>query len=1004
MNFIAEINIHNHDEIFAFRRKMYEFVSVITGEAQLASTIASSISEDIRLVYKTHQQFSIGVIFDRNASFQSIQLAYSLTDLSPFPAELVNRLGLKFNRSTSNDLSNAALKTYRISKILEDAPPDYSLREVLNSKSREELFEEIEEQQKALQAILDNSPVCIGFRVGGTFRYVNALYQQHFGLNVGDTIRDLYAFPEEREEIQQELLRDGVIRNRSVTFKRKNGELRSSIFTALPMVYGGESGYMAWVTDITEQKAAESAILSAKQAAEEATKAKSDFLANMSHEIRTPMNAIIGMSHLALQTNLDKKQRNYIEKVNRAGENLLGIINDILDFSKIEAGKMSMEAIDFNLDDVMDNLANLVGMKAEDKGVELLFNIQSDVPNSLIGDPLRLGQILINLGNNAVKFTETGEIVVTVEQISEHERVTELHFSVKDTGIGMTSEQCGKMFQSFSQADASTTRKYGGTGLGLAISKNLVEMMDGRIWVESEPGKGSIFHFQIMLGVQAGNSQKVVTKVEELAGVKVLVADDNASAREILVSMVSSLGMEVKEARDGIAALEMISQASADKPFDLVLMDWQMPKMDGMQAARKLMDLPHSPAVIMVTSFGREDAINLAEMQKINLDHVLTKPVTQSSLLEAIGSTLKKGVANAGRSSEKHANQAEWMRQLSGAKILLTEDNEMNQELALELLSQAGIEVTVANHGQEALDILKSNANFDGVLMDCQMPIMDGYTATREIRKMPQFDQLPIIAMTANAMAGDREKVLEAGMWDHIAKPLNVQAMFGTIAKWIKPAKPNQSANVKSAVLTANSGIASLHALKGIDINVGMSTTMDNEALYRRLLVKFYEGQKDFSSIFLKSQKDQDASAAIRYAHTLKGNAGNIGAKGIQQAAAELEEACKNNASATQTQELLSRVALELEPVIASLATMIESSASSAKQSATINPEEFQKKLHLLKSLLEESDGDALDCLTEVLEQAQSGPMAFQLKRVMKDIENYDFDQALENLKLVQLQ
>lgn len=919
------------------------------------------------------------------------------------PNPLFHHLGLQIAKAREGRGQISGARTYRLPWLLADAPVDQVLREIIASKSREELFAEIDEQQKALQEILDNSPVCIGFRVGGVFRYVNAQYQQQFGLNAGDTIEDIYAFPEERTVVQQELKRDGVIRNRHVTFKRKNGESRPSIFTLLPMIYNGESGYMAWVTDITEQKVAEAAILSAKQAAEEATKAKSDFLANMSHEIRTPMNAIIGMSHLALQSNLDKKQRNYIEKVNRAGENLLGIINDILDFSKIEAGKMSMEAIDFNLEDVMDNLANLVGMKAEDKGVELLFNIPADVPSSLIGDPLRLGQILINLGNNAVKFTETGEIVVAVEKISEAGQEIELHFSVTDSGIGMTPEQCAKMFQSFSQADASTTRKYGGTGLGLAISKNLVEMMDGRIWVESDAGKGSVFHFQLKLGVQAGSSQKQITKVEELVGVKVLVADDNSSAREILVAMVRDMGIEVLEARDGLMALEMIQLASVGKPFDLVLMDWQMPKMDGMQAARKLMDISDAPAVIMVTSFGKEDAINSAEMQKINLDHVLTKPVTQSSLLEALGSALKKGIAIVGRAHEKNATQAEWMKQLSGARILLTEDNEMNQELAMELLTQAGIQVTIANNGQEALDILTKDPNFDGVLMDCQMPVMDGYTATREIRKLPQFAKLPIIAMTANAMAGDREKVLEAGMWDHIAKPLNVQAMFGTITKWIKPANPTQLAEIKAGVVPSSHGKFHLSNLMGIDIQVGLNTTMDNEDLYRRLLTKFYQGQKDFAQVFSLALKDADADAAMRCAHTLKGNAGNIGAKGVQAVAGDLEEACKNRVGDSQIQDLLAQVLLELDPVVSSLAVLEGNAVSRSSQILSFDREQIQQKLDTLQRLLEENDGDAGDCLNDILEQVQGSPVSLQLKQVLKHIENYDFDIALENLKLVQI-
>jgi len=431
-----------------------------------------------------------------------------------------------------------------------------------------------------------------------------------------------------------------------------------------------------------------------------------------------------------------------------------------------------------------------VGMKAEDKGLELLFNTAADVPTSLQGDPLRLGQVLINLGNNAVKFTDTGEIVVGIEKVAEDENGVELHFWVKDSGIGMTPEQCGKTFQSFSQADASTTRKYGGTGLGLAISKNLVKAMGGRIWVESEVGKGSSFHFNARLGVQANPQPRRMVKAEELLGVRVLVVDDNASAREILSTMAKTFGLEVDVAWDGAQGLKMVADADKkDLPYDLVLMDWKMPVMDGVETVRQLQaeQLHHVPTVIMVTAYGREEAFASAQERGVKLGTVLTKPVTSSTLLEAIGETLGRGLVVETRESEKAGNHTDVMAKLAGARVLLVEDNDMNQELAMELLANAGMTVVLANHGQEAVAILSADPDFDGVLMDCQMPVMDGYTATREIRKNPQFKDLPIIAMTANAMAGDREKVIEAGMWDHIAKPLNVGDMFNTIAKWIKP-------------------------------------------------------------------------------------------------------------------------------------------------------------------------------------------------------------------------
>ena len=670
-----------------------------------------------------------------------------------------------------------------------------------------------------------------GFDAEGHTSFINPTALNMFGYTqeeLGDAMHERvhYAHPDGSHYPLEQCpmfltAQDGEARrvNDEVLWRKDGSSFPVEYDTSAIFKDGQLFGSVVVFRDITERKQAEQAIREAKEVAEEATRAKSDFLANMSHEIRTPMNAIIGMSHLALQTDLNAKQRNYIEKVSRSAENLLGIINDILDFSKIEAGKLSMEHIGFRLEDVMDNLANLVGMKAEDRGLELLFDCAPGLPSALVGDPLRLGQILTNLGNNAVKFTDRGEIVVGVEAVTQTSSEAELHFWVRDTGIGMTPEQCAKLFQSFSQADASTTRKYGGTGLGLSISKRLVEMMQGRIWVESVPGQGSTFHFHAHFGVQQQLAPQRMFRADELQGLRVLVVDDNAAAREILSTMARSFGLEVDVARDGREALTLIAEAARRHlPYDLVLMDWKMPQMDGVECVRQLQQDASSnvPAIIMVTAYGREEAQGEAGQRGVQLSSVLTKPVTASTLLEAIGQALGKGALAETRAGAKNERTEEAMQRLAGARLLLVEDNEMNQELATELLQSAGIEVVLARHGQEALDILARDDRFDGVVMDCQMPVMDGYTATQAIRQQARFAQLPIIAMTANAMSGDKEKVLAVGMNDHIAKPLSVDQMFATLAHWIRPLRERangSSASEQSDTVSANpapSGAASI--------------------------------------------------------------------------------------------------------------------------------------------------------------------------------------------------
>jgi two-component system, sensor histidine kinase and response regulator len=792
--------------------------------------------------------------------------------------------------------------------------------------------QESKRQQTTLKSVINSIPDRVFYKdLEGRYLGCNAAFAGATG-RTADEIRGLNAYDLFPEEAADEMVaRQQYVMSRlaetsheyMVSYPDGQRVLFETKISPLWDEDGRPRGLLGVSRNISERKKIEEEVRRAKEIAEDATRMKSDFLANMSHEIRTPLNAIIGLSHLVLKTDLTARQRDYIAKVQTSGHHLLGVINDILDFSKVEAGKLDLENTAFEIEKLLDNTATLISEKSHAKGLELVLDVAPDVPPDLIGDSLRLGQILLNYANNAVKFTERGEIIISVRASELTEKDVLLHFRVRDTGIGLTREQIGRLFQSFTQADASTTRRFGGTGLGLAICKKLAELMGGEVGVESQYGKGSTFWFSARLGIGAIRRRDLLPN-PDLRGRRALVVDDSEHARAVIIDMLQGMTFLTSEASSGIAAVEEVRRAGlAGHPYDVVYLDWRMPDMDGMETARRIRALPlaSTPMFLMVTAYGREEV--LKEAQGAGIRNVLVKPVNASMLFDTTVSALGGERVESPQGVEPADNVPDQrLAALQGARILLVEDNDINQQVARELLEHAGFVVDVADDGHMALERL-SQSNYDLVLMDMQMPVMDGIAATREIRKLGRFEHMPVVAMTANAMELDRRKCLEAGMNDFLIKPIDPQEMAAILVRWLRPRPAATGSAVPVLPRPAEPQVAATvgdgvpEGLAGLNTALGLSRMLGKKPLYLAMLRRYVVGQQDVARDIRQALAAGDLATAERLAHTTKGVSGNIGATLVEERSAALEAALRAGLAEPAFESLLA----PLESAMADLLT-----------------------------------------------------------------------------------
>jgi PAS domain S-box-containing protein len=884
----------------------------------------------------------------------------------------------------------------------------------------------VAERTGELQALFDSASVGIVLMKDRTIMHCNQRMDEMAGYACGEQVgrptRIWYPDDESWNKVGDEgyvAVWEGRTDVRVTQLARKDGSRFWVRMSARAIdVVDRSKGVVAVIEDITAEREAMEEMRRAKTQAEEATRAKSDFLANMSHEIRTPMNAILGMLYLALKHDLTPSLHDYLAKARGAAHSLLGIINDILDISKIEAGKLEIERVEFGLDTVLEQLIDAIGYQSEHKGIEFLVRYDASIPPMLVGDPLRLGQILLNLCSNAVKFTEKGEVELGFSCVEASETDLTMRVYVRDSGIGMAPEIQGRLFEKFTQADESTTRHFGGTGLGLAISKNLVEMMGGRIWIEdSQLGKGTTICFTVRLGLAKQSRSRQRALIEQvgpqLRGVRVLVVDDNEVSREILAEMLRYFHIDVGTAANGPGALAALAEVS-DRPYDLVLMDWRMPGMNGDEVTRRIRSdtlIARRPKVVMVTAYGREDVIRLAE--QAGIDGFLIKPVSPSTLLDTILSVLGRGHVPGSDDKPRTAlPDLAGAPQLAGARLLLVEDNDINREFAGELLRSEGIEVDEAVNGKEAVEKVQQR-DYDAVLMDIQMPVMDGLQAARHIRALAaapgdeRFAALPLIAMTALAMAHDAEKSQAAGMNDHVTKPVAPDRLLAVLAKWIHLPDERRIARPEapSATESAPTIPPEFLSLTSLDARAGIRRIGGKIEAYDRQLRRFRKHYAGAVEKLRRLTKEGSLQQAEEYCHALKGVTGNIGATTLFAKVGAIDDGLKQEQLPTEdelleAETLLQHVLRDIDSLAATTGQTEESAAPSS--TIRLDREVLRDRLERLAQTLEFDLGEAEPLLAELRDGTGNTPLEPDIAAIAARVDVFDIDSARALLASVQ--